>query len=386
MRAAAATLVLLATTSAAVHADERSVRAFINDRVAGARAGAAAPWIEFDLLEQSMWPAAEVQARAAKIEGLPDHPDRGLVDLHTALQKQPRLTTVTAGYASPRSWTYARRDTMGELRAGGGAAARWHLYRPLDGAVVPMLTVIGDSVPYPTSFNAGRYGDMAREALATVLDYGLPLLPTPVGRAAVTVNGDRWTASMDCGDGPTAIRCDIAGAEDPSGITILSVKRTAKAPGGLTAQSRYSAFAPFEGRPVPRRVETDEPSGVHRSIDVRSLEGADAGRMAAAAAVPSVEEGVKVLDFRTADSPAFAAYDRVPRMKWTPSASGDTYQLLPSPQATAAVAAPAPGFAWKPSSWLALAALAGVALAAVLAVRAARGGGARAQPDGRIGP
>lgn len=292
----------------------------------------------------------------------PDHPERGRLDYLRQLAASPEIRTITIVWSglpggAARCWRMDQPAPSSSspggsppaILAGGDREHRWMWARMQD---VGQLTITRSDVPFPASFNIGRFAELAREYTSIVAAGGLGMLSDQAVGAVdkqSTALSRRYTIDDPAINRAYLLICrgiEGHGGEFPAEVTEFSPREAFEA-GRPSCTIRMEGFAAMEalGGVAATRIRIDDADGLREEIVVRDVRSLSADEATAATRVPEVQEGTHVLDFRDPHSSAWGSYASSPRMTWTASGTADEY-AMDDPTASAVKRAPAPGQSW----------------------------------------
>lgn len=292
----------------------------------------------------------------------PDHPERGRLDYLRQLAASPEVRTITIFWSGEpggavRCWRMDQSAPSSSspdgsppaILAGGDREHRWMWARVQDAG---QLTMTRSGVPFPASYNIGRFAEVAREYTSIVAAGGLGMLSDRAVGAVdeqSTAPSRRYTFDDPAINRAYVLICreiEGHGGGLPVEVTEFS-PREAFESGRSSRTTRMEAFAGVDalGGPTPTRIRIDDADGLREDIVVRDVRSLSPAEATAATRVPEVQQGTRVLDFRDPHSTAWGSYASSPRMTWTASGAADEY-ALDDPSASAVKRAPAAGQSW----------------------------------------
>jgi len=301
---------------------------------------------------------AEVERRWREVKPYPDHPERRSLEWHRKLLRSPERHGGTIWYGGGDAWVLEQDTpaTSQHIRSGGSGDTRWMLFTSQAEGAPPggagQLTVIREGVPHPRMYNVGQMLDMARNRLVRILSGATRPLPSDA-RVVETrqLSATRWRGVLASESANQ--RIDVRGLWDPLSGGPLA-ERVVVTKGldadeeeivSTTALSGFTETAPL-GRSVATRIVHDRSDDVREIYIVDGIEDVPVSEIRSLAAVPEPGSGVRTLDFRTASSEAWAAYDKSSAMTWRRKGETDEYDLPEGPTRIASTdtgSAPAPG-------------------------------------------
>lgn len=310
---------LLCSASAA--GDAEQVRRLLETSF-GSRSGDHEPIVvRLTLSTEPALSENEVRERLDAISDRADHPDRERLEYYLKLLENPSLESVVLGLGENGTWFYERSSGGGGVRSGGLNGTRWLLGGPAESR---QLTLTASGVPFPAGYNFGLLLDQAKQLQEWVLDYAGPSGPIEV--ESVEADADGWTARVRAESEGVFFRVK---GEWRAGEPLVGTVHVFDDPEGPAREwYEYSDYENFAGDGGPlraRRVTRTRSGDVRQVAEVGSVEHPGREGMVELASVPPAPEGVKVLDFRTPNSPDHARYASTPRLTWTVNDGKDFY-------------------------------------------------------------
>ncbi|HWQ28053.1 MAG TPA: hypothetical protein VNN12_03420 [Dehalococcoidia bacterium] len=197
------------------------------------------------------------------------------------------------------------------------------------------LTIIRAGVAFPAVYNIGRFHEDVRQRVALLGWGSLAEFGRPDRIESIHATASDWRATAF--EAGTERRVELQGDVDGgTGEPRLRRARVieAGAPAGSIGQSVFfdqPARSDALGRTYARSVTIERTDGIRELYEVMRIERASTSAISAGAAVPAVEPGVVVLDYREPNAPSWAPYAESPRLTWHRRAQGEQYEMSRAP-------------------------------------------------------
>lgn len=302
--------------------------------------------LECRVTRSSGLPAEVVHANWARLERLPDHPDRGRFEMLRRMLQEPEMLTLRIAYTPGGGWSRSDAQEFGgrmiRTDSGGRNDLSWMGTRVGDDSA---LRVVKRDVPFPVRFNARAVHMRFIDEIGLLLSHGLRNVLTP------TATISEWRAAGGSYSGRITTEYDsvwaVSGDLGADGLPV-SVHRVelVAAPREGVAVSRASAdFRPLGpgGALIPFEMTRVDAVGIRERYEVVGMRVLDPGEARRVGVLPDFSGYDAVHDFREPGTGAASAAALESDMIVWSSADGSDHTVVAEARRESTVRRGAPG-------------------------------------------
>lgn len=310
--------------------NDAAVREWLNTRLQGTNAAISPDdpvSIEWTVTRISLLSASDLDSRWARVERYPDHPDRSSLEYHRALAADSERVSGHLVVVDSGTWMLEENHANGyALRCGGREGVRWMLS---GGVVPPQLTMIKAGVPFPATYNIGRFHEQARSLLMLMAEGWLDSLPADLVIDSIDMSAPGWRATLSSEDSGCRVIIDAAWCGAQSRILQMQQIDSVGSGRVLTTELR-AEYAPDGSCASPIRVVVDRNDFIRDTYDLIAITRLSRDETLRVCSIPEPPVGARIVDFRDPRADAWRFYSDTSRLVWTNTDEQGTYASLPA--------------------------------------------------------